>query len=67
VEANKPITVERTGRAFSLASSEFRVTYPDGHVGTLWSPPWHEMTDSEEEAEALRVATEKWRDGTYRE
>ena len=60
------IQIERTGEIFSIASSEFRVTYPDGHVGTIWSPPWHEMSDADEEANA-RATAAKWFDaGTHK-
>ena len=48
--------LERTGNIFSFASTEYRVTYPDGHIGTIWSPPWHELDDDEENNEALKTA-----------
>ena len=57
--------VERTGNVFSFASSEYRVTYPDGVVGTLWSPPWHELTDDEEDAAALEAAKRMFADGKH--
>lgn len=54
------IKIERTGNVHSIASSEFKVTYPDGHTGTLWSPPWHEMTEEEESAAAMGEARKRW-------
>jgi hypothetical protein len=50
------IKLERTGNIFSFASTEYKVTYPDGYVGSLWSPPWHELDDDEEDAVALKEA-----------
>jgi hypothetical protein len=58
-------TLERTGNVFSFASTEYRVTYPDGHVGTLWSPPWHEDDDDVEDAKALEAAREMFRQGIH--
>ncbi len=63
----KPIIVERTGNARYIASSEFRVTYPDGYVGILWSPPWHEWDEATEEHEAMEHAKRLWGSGSYRE
>lgn len=60
------IRVERTGEIFSIASSQFRVTYPDGHVGTIWSPPWHELDDAAEEAAARAKAAEWFDAGTHK-
>lgn len=57
--------LERTGNVFSFASTEYRVTYPDGFVGTLWSPPWHELDDDEEDAAALDAAKEMFRLGIH--
>lgn len=48
--------VRRTGRTFSFSSSEFEIVYPDGHVGTLWSPPWHEWPEEEEFEQARQQA-----------
>jgi hypothetical protein len=59
--------VERTGNIFSIASSEFRVTYPDGHIGSVWSPPWHNMPPEEEEAAAVRYAKELFAEGRHRD
>jgi hypothetical protein len=58
-------TLERTGNIFSFASTEYRVTYPDGHVGSLWSPPWHELDDDEEDSEALRTARRWFAEGIH--
>lgn len=54
------ITVERTGNAHSIASSEFRITYPNGHTETIWSPPWNDYGPETEEAGALKAAGERW-------
>ncbi len=59
------IKIERTGNIFSFASTEYRVTYPDGVIGTVWSPPWHEMDDAEEDAAALAYAEKLFRDGKH--
>lgn len=54
------ITVERTGNAYSIAASEFRVTFPNGYQETMWSPPWHQYGPETEEAGALKAAGERW-------
>ena len=59
-------TLKRTGNIFSFASTEFLVTYPDGHVGTIWSPPWHELDDAEEDAAALAAAKEMFQQGKHK-
>ncbi len=51
-----PDNITRTGNTFSIASCEFRVVYPDECKVTLWSPPWHSMTEEEEATEALLQA-----------
>ena len=56
-------TLEKTGNVFSFASTEYRVTYPDGHVGSLWSPPWHEL--DEEDAAALETARRWFAEGIH--
>ena len=60
-------TLERTGNVFSFASTEYRVTYPDGHVGVLWSPPWHELSEQEEDLAALSAAREMYRKNIHKE
>lgn len=60
------IKLERTGNIFSFASTEYQVTYPDGHVGTLWSPPWHEWNDNREDAEALKAAQKLFDEGKHK-
>jgi hypothetical protein len=50
------IKIERTGNIYGIASTEYRVTYPDGYIGSLWSPPWHELDDKEEDEAALKEA-----------
>lgn len=59
------VAVRRTGRVYSIASSEFSVTYPDGSEGTLWSPPWHEMTPAEEDSAALQTAMKLYTKGEH--
>ena len=59
------VEVRRTGRVYSIASSEFRVTYPDGSEGVVWSPPWHEMTPAEEESEARQYAMKLYAIGEH--
>lgn len=58
-------TLERTGKIFSFASTEYRVTYPDGHVGVIWSPPWHELDDDEEDSEALKTVQRWFAEGIH--
>lgn len=54
------IRIERTGNIFSLAASEYLITFPDGSTQTLWSPPWHELDDLEEDAAAHAEARKLW-------
>ena len=54
------IRVERTGAQYSMASSEYRVTFPDGTTMTIWSPPWHEMAPDEEDERAMDEARRLW-------
>lgn len=61
----KDIIIQRTGKVFSIASSEFEVTYPDGVVGKIWSPPWHEMSPKEEEIAGKNYAEELYRNGMH--
>lgn len=57
------IKIERTGRVFSIASTEYTVTYPDGSKQeSVWSPPWHDWDDEEEDARTLLWAAQKWVD-----
>lgn len=65
-ENRADVKVERTGKVFSLASSEYKVTYPDGHVSTIWSPPWHETTKGEEEQAALAYARKLYSEGRHK-
>jgi hypothetical protein len=41
------LKVERTGKQFSIASSEFLITFPDGTTETIWSPVWNEYTEEQ--------------------
>lgn len=59
--------IKRTGNVYSIASTEYRVTYPDGHVGTIWSPPWHDLDDDDEDAAALKAARKFFEAGTHKE
>ena len=54
------VRVERTGNVFSFAATEYRVAFPDGATVLIWSPPWHEMGDAEEDAAALEYASALW-------
>lgn len=60
------IRVEPTGNLYSIASREFRVTYPDGSTGTVWSPPWHEMSEDEERDAAINYAMKLYLDGKHK-
>lgn len=35
-----------------------KLFFSDGTTGNIWSPPWHEMTEQEEDAKALEYAEE---------
>lgn len=59
------IGIRRTGNIYSIASSEFEVTYPDGSRGTVWSPPWHEMSPKEEEDAARQYASDLYSAGKH--
>lgn len=61
------LTLQRTGNIFSIAATEYRVTYPDGHEGTVWSPPWNEWDDPEEDARASTYAAGQWLKRTHKE
>lgn len=50
--------LERTGKVYSIASSEFMITYEDDTTETIWSPPWHDMSEKEEYDLALEKARE---------
>lgn len=56
--SNKVKEVKRTGKVFSISGSEFEVTMEDGTIHILWSPPWHNMSEEEEEEKALQKAKE---------
>lgn len=40
---------ERTDDLYSIASTKFIVTKPDGSAEDVWSPPWHQLDDKAEE------------------
>jgi hypothetical protein len=54
------IQIERTGRGYSIASSEYKVVFPDNTSQTIWSPPWNDYTEQEEDEHALEYASELW-------
>ena len=54
------IKIEKTGRAFSIASNEFIATFPDGTQETFWSPIWHDFTEEEETDKAIEYAIRLW-------
>jgi len=54
------VSVERTGNVYSIASSEFLVTFVDGTTMNVWSPPWNDMTPEEEEAGAVGYAEKQY-------
>lgn len=54
------ITVEETGEIFSIASHEFKITYPDGSTENIWSGPWNDFGEEQEIAGALLQAAKNW-------
>jgi hypothetical protein len=54
------LRIERTGKVVSIASSEFRVYFPDGTEETFWSPVWHDWDEQTENNEAWKHAQEMW-------
>lgn len=54
------LKVERTGKIYSIASSEFLATYPDGSTMTFWSPPFHEWDARCESRRAYLQALKHW-------
>lgn len=60
------IVLKRTGNIYSFASSEYSVTYPDGHIGTIWSPPWHDMNDKDEDDAAMEYAKKLYSEGKHK-
>ena len=61
LEPSGIIKISRTGRQYSIASSEFLVTYPDGSTELIWSTPWHEWTEEQESIEAYKEASKHWK------
>jgi hypothetical protein len=45
---NAGYSIVKTGNIWSVASTEFIVTKPDGTTTKVWSPPWHEYNDEDE-------------------
>jgi hypothetical protein len=54
------IRVERTGDTWGIASSEFRVTWPDGTTETVWSSVWHNWDRRHESKHAYKWAVREW-------
>ena len=53
------LVVERTGKTFLQHSTEYKISFPDGTSGMIWSPSF-EMGDTEKDKEALEYAVELW-------
>lgn len=53
VHTTGKIQVERTGNIYSVAGSEFKITYPDGKIEKVWSSPWHTMSPEMEQLGAM--------------
>ncbi len=51
--------VKRTGNKYA-ASSEYLATLDDGTTETIWSPPWHELTEKKEDRRAIVCAYTLW-------
>jgi len=60
MENDIEVSVRRTGRLYSIASSEFEATFPDGTTLLFWSPPWHEWDGEQEERNAIEYARSEW-------
>lgn len=45
---------------YSIASSQYRVTFPDGKHDFFWSPVWHELDEREEDEQARTFAERMW-------
>lgn len=54
------ISVKRTGNIFSIAGSEYLVTFPGGTTSKIWSPPWNDFDPEEEDANALLYAAQQY-------
>lgn len=59
------LVVHRTSNSYSLSSNEFEVSYPDGYIGKIWSPPWHELSPEEEELKAKEYALNLYIEGKH--
>ena len=64
--AEEQFSIRRTGNIYSIASSEFEITYPDGTIGKVWSPPWHELEPDDELEAALKYAQGLYQTGTHK-
>ena len=42
------LKIERTGNIFSIAATEYMVTFPDGTQENIWSGPWNDYDDEED-------------------
>jgi hypothetical protein len=54
------IKIQRTGKVYSIAASEYLITFPNGFQQTIWSPPWNDFTEKEEDDHALEYAEMLW-------
>jgi hypothetical protein len=58
------LTVKRTGEKLTNhvgdAANGSRVTFPDGSTTTIWSPPWNQWNEAEEDRRALQYANQLW-------
>jgi hypothetical protein len=60
-ESSQPV-INRTGAVYSFSSVQWEVTYPDGFVGYIWSPPWSDLDydDPQQDAGAMRYVCQLW-------
>jgi len=56
------VRIERTGNIFSFAATEYKAVFPDGTETSIWSPPWHEWDDEEEDRRSLEYAQKLWKE-----
>jgi hypothetical protein len=54
------ISVTRTGNIYSIASTEYIIIYPDGSTEKVWTPPWNDWDDEEEDSKTLEYAEKRW-------
>ncbi len=61
------IILKRTGAKYSFSSVQWEVTYPDGVISYIWSPPWSDLDydDPKQDEGALRYAQQQWEEKTH--